>query len=439
MKTGPTAEEGTSGPRAREPKGFSLIEMLVVLAIFAALVGALIPLGYQIQTSADERETRTRLENLKRAMIGSGAEESSPGDRDFGFLGDIGDLPSELTRLVNQGSLPDYEIDSSTRLAAGWRGPYLRPGFEGDTAHLDQDAWGRPLRYRNTFAGGASEDTVLETGGDTIDAFLKSAGGDGAFGTDDDLSVRIRKDETTGRVVGFVSDTFGDPVASLDVNVIFRAGGNLDTTTVTTDSDGRYEAAGLPFGRVRVEALASGGCSSCGAGIEQTPSTTGTTDGQDNRQVVLQLFNNDPTAITLTSLTLDFPAASYNHAYYRLHFGGEGVSGGSRNVLDVTGDGVNDQQSIDFEDVTIEASGTPQGTVLASARPVLNGSNLLAPELVLVPGGGGLLNTVVRFEHFIDSDRLSGNRNANTNMSNASFSVTFTDSNGNTHTISFST
>lgn len=430
MNIVPTAEDGTSDARSRERDGFSLIEVLVVLAIFAALVGALIPLGYQIQTSADEMQTRQRLENLKQAMVGQGPGKASTEFDQFAFLGDIGELPDSLPELVRQGPLPSHNVSSTKRLGAGWNGPYIWPGFEEDTANLTRDAFGRSLQYRPD-GFGSGEDTVIA--GDTVDALLKSAGEDGAFGTGDDLSIRILRDETTADIVGFVSDTAGSALDSIDVQVTFRRDGSLVDTTVTTDSQGRYEVDDLPFGRIRTAALASGSGSTGGSKIEIVDGSVAT-DGQDNRNVRLLIFNAETTPITFDAIILDWPKPTNEARYYSVMVGDAMLADAtSKSASFDSGDTIN------IGDVSVPASGSPGGTVLASRHPILDRRSLRVSDLEIIPGGGDVVDVLLRWEHFITKQELSNNPNDNINMSGKTLTATFLNDGAVLDSLTFST
>lgn len=398
--------------------GFSLIEIVVVLAIFAALVGALVPLGHQVQTAADERETRRKLENIKRAMIGQGPGEPTFEARDFAFLGDIGRVPDSLPELVKKADLPTHSVNSNRRLGAGWRGPYLWPGFDGDTANLSRDEFGRPLQYRTSFGSGS--DTVIS--GDTVVALLRSRGADGALETDDDLTVLVRKNETTADLTGFVEDTAGSAQDSVDVQVTFRRGGSLVDTTVATDTapnKGRYEVAGLPFGRVRTAALASGSGSG-GSGLQLSAGSPGT-DGQGNRHVRLKIFNAETSSISIDDIALDYPKQTTSHTYYRVHLG-------DKTVVDTSSAGIDDNDTVTFPSQSIPPSGTVGGTVLASEFPVLDRRGKRVPDLTIIPGGAEVQEVLLRFEHFIDKDDgLASNANLNIDMGGKDFTVTFSD------------
>lgn len=105
--------------RSRCTRGFSLVEMLVVVAIVGLLVGLVGPAAMRQLQASRVTTTETQIEQLRAAL-------------DI-FQIDTGRLPPEdigLAALVSDPGVP------------GWNGPYLRDG------ELPSDAWGGAFLYR---------------------------------------------------------------------------------------------------------------------------------------------------------------------------------------------------------------------------------------------------------------------------------------------------
>lgn len=98
--------------------GFTLLEMLVVIAILAALGGAMLLSADNLREGALRQVAQTEMQKVKQALLQ--------------YRQDIGDFPApshpaDFAALYEQGSLPIW--DAST--GRGWRGPYLSQAGEG--------------------------------------------------------------------------------------------------------------------------------------------------------------------------------------------------------------------------------------------------------------------------------------------------------------------
>jgi general secretion pathway protein G len=142
--------------------GFTLIEVILVIAVMAILAGAMVPLATRSINSSREDLTRKRELQISEAIMGSDDDEGG------GFLSDVGRLPASLSELTARGSLPLYNTANAGAVGMGWRGPYLKDGL--DSSGQPVDAWGTPFDYGVAGAGR-----------------IRSAGADHAIGTSDDL------------------------------------------------------------------------------------------------------------------------------------------------------------------------------------------------------------------------------------------------------------
>ncbi|MCC7015120.1 MAG: prepilin-type N-terminal cleavage/methylation domain-containing protein [Planctomycetes bacterium] len=136
----------------RARRGFTLIEMIVAIAIMAVLVGAAVPVTSKILAYKAKKATREELQVL--------ADACAELFRDSGVLPD---------------SVADLLADSGV---SGWSGPYL-PGVVTDAVSglsgYEVDAWSRPYQ--------------LDATADVLS--ITSSGGNATFGDTDDLEIAL--------------------------------------------------------------------------------------------------------------------------------------------------------------------------------------------------------------------------------------------------------
>jgi prepilin-type N-terminal cleavage/methylation domain-containing protein len=141
-------------------KGFTLIEVIIVIAILAILAGAMAPLAGRAIDSSRQDETVRRQKLIYQAILG---DPSSPGS---GFLSDVGRLPAtSLTELAVIGSLPAYAIQTCG-VGMGWRGPYLLEGVDSTGRPLD--GWGTPMDLVGGQIRSAGPDKSMSSAADNL-------------------------------------------------------------------------------------------------------------------------------------------------------------------------------------------------------------------------------------------------------------------------------
>jgi len=116
-------------PLQTKSSGFTIIEVIVVIAVISILAGSMAPMISQRIEAAREDGTRIKMETLQKALLAYAQDTG-------GFPEEEPQGPDSLAALEAGGQNPP----------AGWRGPYII----GTYANQDytRDAWNSPYRYR---------------------------------------------------------------------------------------------------------------------------------------------------------------------------------------------------------------------------------------------------------------------------------------------------
>ena len=141
--------------------GFTLIEVVVVIAVVSILAAMAVPYAVQIIDQSRQEATKKEMEGIHRAIMGDSKVPTA------GYLGDMGTLPATLVPLNAQGTQPVWTT-GALGVKYGWTGPYVNAGF--DAAGYQSDGWGMNYAWNSPAAGQ-----------------IRSAGPDRAFNTADDL------------------------------------------------------------------------------------------------------------------------------------------------------------------------------------------------------------------------------------------------------------
>lgn len=147
----------------RRACGFTLIEVVIIVAVLAILAAAITPMVLQQIVDAKGAASRAGAKAIFEAMAGRTDAKDS-----YGFLGDMGRFPLRPEDLVKPpDGAPAYDGTRTFRgVGVGWKGPYLAVGATKEGFLLD--GWGHQFQISPY-------------------GQVRSAGADGVYGNDDDL------------------------------------------------------------------------------------------------------------------------------------------------------------------------------------------------------------------------------------------------------------
>lgn len=203
--------------------GFTLVEVIVVIAILLILGGLITPIVSNQLTNKKIEVTEEKLKKIKKAIIGDPSVVQFGQRTDFGYVGDMGNLPASLLDLIVQGTQPGWQYYTNVgtytevNLGAGWRGPYLDPTqYPNGKYESLLDGWGR--------------DFVYESPGGNIARRIRSYGPDGVSGScgADDICIDIFFDEWRSQLVqGNTWDQCGTGVQYQQIVIFYAINGGI--------------------------------------------------------------------------------------------------------------------------------------------------------------------------------------------------------------------
>lgn len=212
--------------------GYTLIEILLTIALLALLSGITIPLVRDSTNAGRYEATREKMTALRDALIGTSAVDSSGTRTNFGYVGDWGALPAALGDLTSAKS-PAWAMSTALGIGAGWRGPYISERAAGPEG-VNKDKWGFTFVYNTA----ANPPTLTSLGADN------KAGG--AI-YDADLVMLLNTAGWKSTVQGFVMRQ-NTPQSSKTVQLAYPSSGAFVTQNSITDANGAFSFTNIPYG-----------------------------------------------------------------------------------------------------------------------------------------------------------------------------------------------
>lgn len=219
--------------------GFTIIEILMVIILVAiiSVVSISVMTGSLDETHLED--TVEEMKQIKQAIIGNTALTSEGKRVSFGFLGDIGAIPTAaqgIAALVTNPALPAWAINAATQIGIGWNGPYLGGG--ANAADYTTDAWGNAYVY----SPAAVPPTIVSLGSD---------GAAGGVGYAADITVTLPTELRTATVTGYISQNGAAFSADAEVQLNYPDGVGVLVQTVDDvlpAENGFFSFANIPMG-----------------------------------------------------------------------------------------------------------------------------------------------------------------------------------------------
>ncbi len=219
--------------RGSDSAGFTVVEILLVVILIAIFGGLTFSQLSQTVDSNRFETTRARMAAIRTAILGDTTTDPEGHRRHFGYHGDMGRLPANLTELVTQGAQPAWSFNTFYGTGAGWRGPYMTAEHVGEIS-VDKDAWGKTYLYNTA----ANPPTLISLGADNVSNGV-------LFATDQTIS--FPPAERLSSVSGILADN-DTRLSTQTVEIRRPVNGALTATTGVTSASGFFSFSSIPFG-----------------------------------------------------------------------------------------------------------------------------------------------------------------------------------------------
>lgn len=219
--------------------GFTVIEILMAITLIGIL--SVVAMDVISDTISEGRfeETVAKMTAIQNAMIGDATLMESGSRTSFGFLGDIGAIPTAvqgIAALTTNPSLPVYAMNATSRFGFGWNGPYV--SAMNSATDYTKDGWGTAFVY----SPASSPPTLVSYGAD------RAVGG---TGLNQDITVNLPTEMRTATVNGFICSAGGPISSAASVTLYYPDGsGALTTNTqaLAAGVKGQFSYSSVPLG-----------------------------------------------------------------------------------------------------------------------------------------------------------------------------------------------
>ena len=336
--------------------GFTLIEVVMSIIIAGILATVAIRSTISITESGRTEITKTEMTDLAHAIVGNENLQNNNIRNDFGYVGDVGAMPPNLTALVtNPGGY------------STWDGPYIQNRFAQTSSDYAQDAWGVNYAYSGVdiISNGSGSSIVHKIGESTSDFLLNKVTGN-IYDADGSPPGTTFKDSITilltfpngsgGLLTKGISPDYGGyfefdsiPIGNQDLQIVYEPTADTLNRFVSLNPKSTAYSTYLFPTNYWVGSSGSGGSGGgSGSGLIYVNGTGQTTGGSCN-DIRFDVQNNTTSDITITSVT---PTWDSPTSYYKeLKIAGDEVFDNS-NPRNGTGTIVN------FSGITISAGET---------------------------------------------------------------------------------
>ena len=385
-------------------RGIGLLAAMVLVGVMAILAGMSAPIASQVLVSQRMLDARDDLDALKVAIAGNPNLIITEGRADFGYIGTVGDLPTNLSDLWLKGSFSGYTFDTSTTLVgAGWVGPYVPKTTVERLLAFDRDPFGNSYTYTSTEFNRSGDNALVA-------ARIQSAGPDGIADNGDDLLVDLLKGEVFSTITGTAKRNT-QTLAGATITLNVPSAGAVTQQFAVSDSNGQFTFNDVTLGF---------------RSLSVDPKLTyedGTAKAKNpqSRNLEFKVTNFATDAVSVSSIRLTF--ASPTAWFEEVKFGNTTVFD---YVTDNGGNRVASGELVTFSS-TEQVNGSGKPTPVVPIR--VEEEATVAPD-VSIRGIGS--TTTVLVSNFMDA--VSGSASG-VSVSGATFTAVFSDGSTNTFTV----